>query len=132
MCWPVWNWGEGWGASGIGSSDRRGALRNSNGVVRSDLLERHGAGDNLHGYSDLEFGIVGSGRRSVSEVNDGTGQENPTSSLGACLARAMRCGSNMISFICIQFIQRLLIWYSRYSNGFQAIKKIKQMQDMQQ
>ena len=39
MGWPVLNWGERWGISGMARTDRCAALRNSNGVGSSVLLE---------------------------------------------------------------------------------------------
>lgn len=74
MGWLVLNWGERWGASGMGRIDRCAALCNPNGVVSSDYLEGVAGDDGLHGHTGLEFGTVGSGRCSVYEVYDGTDQ----------------------------------------------------------
>ena len=75
MGWLVWNRGERWGTSGMGRSDRWGALCKADGVVSSDLLGGLAAVDGISGHSDIGFGIVGSGQCTVSKVNDGTGQE---------------------------------------------------------
>jgi hypothetical protein len=61
----------------MGRTDRCAVLRNPNGVVGSARLEGHAAVDDLYGPMGLEFGTMGSGRCSVSELNDGTGQEDP-------------------------------------------------------
>jgi len=57
MGWLVLNWGDRWGASGVGRADRCAALRNPNGVVSSDLLEGLAVVDGPKGD---EFGTVGS------------------------------------------------------------------------
>jgi hypothetical protein len=44
----------------MGRTDRCAALPNSNGVVRSELLEGHGNAACLRGPTGLELGIVGS------------------------------------------------------------------------
>jgi hypothetical protein len=59
MGWLVWNWGERWGASGMGRTDRCDALRNPNGVVRSDLLVGIAAADGIYGNRALHSGTVG-------------------------------------------------------------------------
>jgi hypothetical protein len=60
MGWFVWNWGERWGTSGLGRSDRWGALCYPNGVVISDFLEGHWA---AAGPTGDEFGTTGFGAR---------------------------------------------------------------------
>jgi hypothetical protein len=60
MGWLVLNWGERWGTSGMGRTDRCAALRKPNGVVSSDLLEGHAVDDGFYGPMGLEFGTVGS------------------------------------------------------------------------
>jgi hypothetical protein len=70
MGWPVWNWGASW----MGRTDRCAVLRNPNGVVSSEHLEGIAAVVGISGYPSIGFGTVGSGRCSVYEVNDGTGQ----------------------------------------------------------
>ncbi len=60
MAWLVLNWGEWWGTSGLGRSDRWcAALRNANGVVSSEFLEGLAAADGIYGPMGLEFGTVG-------------------------------------------------------------------------
>jgi hypothetical protein len=54
----VWNWGERWGTSGMGRSDRWGALCYPNGVVISDFLVGHWA---AAGPTGDEFGTTGFG-----------------------------------------------------------------------
>jgi hypothetical protein len=61
----------------MGRADRCAVLRNLNRVVSSDRSEGLAAVDDLYGPMGLEFGTMGSGRCSVSELNDGTGQEDP-------------------------------------------------------
>jgi hypothetical protein len=81
----------------MGRSDRCAVLCNSNGVGSSELQVGYAAADDLHGHMGLEFGTKGSGRRMVSEVNDGTGQEEPET-LGRCLLdNASECGLSVIN-----------------------------------
>jgi hypothetical protein len=61
MGWPVLNWGEGWGTSGMGRSDRWGALRKPNGVVSSDFLAGLADASGLHGPTGLELRSAGFG-----------------------------------------------------------------------
>lgn len=58
MGWLVLNWGESWGASGMGRTDRWGALRKPNGVGSSKHLEGHAAADGIYGHTGLAFGSV--------------------------------------------------------------------------
>ena len=60
MAWLVWNWGDRWGTSGMGRTDRWGALRNAKGVVSSDRLESHAGADGFYCHTGLEFGTMGS------------------------------------------------------------------------
>ena len=59
MAWPVWNWGEGWGISGMCRTDRCAELPNPNGVVSSVHLEGIAAVDGISGYPSIGFGTVG-------------------------------------------------------------------------
>jgi len=59
--WLVLNWGERWGRSGMGRTDRCAALCNANGVVSSDRPEGNVAPDCLYGPTGLEFGTTGFG-----------------------------------------------------------------------
>ena len=62
MGWPVLDWSERWGTSGLGRADRCAALGNSNGVVSSDRLEGHAVVDGIYGPTGLAFGNVGAAR----------------------------------------------------------------------
>lgn len=151
MGWPVLNWGEGWGASGMGRIDRWCvALGNSDGVVSSDLLKGHAVADGRRGPTGIEFGTTGFGVwatfaeqvsltvgtwvRGVAPslmLTMGLVKKTPTPLPGACLTMPMRSGSRVVNGIRISFIEsnrlhriHVIAWLSSY-------QKIKCLQDMQ-
>jgi hypothetical protein len=60
MGWLVLDWGERWGRSGMGRTDRCAALRKPNGEDSSEHLEGHATAAGLYCPTGLELGIVGS------------------------------------------------------------------------
>ena len=72
--WLVLNWGDRWGASGIGRIDRCAGVGNSEGVVSRVLMESIAAAERPRCPTGLVFGTFGSERCSISEVYDGTCQ----------------------------------------------------------
>lgn len=115
MGWLVVSWGERWGTSGMGRTDRCAALCNAKGVVSTDRLEGHAVDDGFYGHRGLEFGTTGFWawstpmQQASPKVNDlvwgvtpflrltmSLAKKNLIPSYGSCWARSNSCGLSMI------------------------------------